>query len=529
MNSHDTTNAAVGPVRCPSCGHQHPPRSRQIGRLYHCERCGLGFRITNHHGQTVPVTSGIQPAAPRPSNARDDTQAKIDSPQRPLSAVTQGKISCPFCSAQYPFVPALINRPVRCKSCKGAFQADSEGRVRPLRAAADSGSDDQLQPATGAKIKTGALQRKKDEATAPLRRKTSQISLSTQQTETMRNLSKRMNNLALEALKASTANDENNNLAPLTSQIDVASVTITKSGMRRAATQRTDRQQKHQTTHIHRKSGGALHTIDQEEQARQHRQKRYLSISLSLVAIVVIGWLLWPTSAASQALHDFDSLNQTTFSSSSGSRLDVRRSMTWAGGEIQPISGLASHRLGNLQEYSLTPIQTFFNSLLPIPETDLLIDSTALPEALVVWQQAEEAIEAFHQAQEALDNDPLNDSTEEPSQPPSPLRALRSAASEQGWQIYSHAEIVDRLHQMPQAGPILATLYRSPDSPLRNWAQHNMIPDSLSQQFFTGHNGIWSMSYGNPSSVAYEGSLLRFNGGGSEGEWRLFSLKVVPQ
>lgn len=362
-----------------------------------------------------------------------------------------------------------------------------------------------------------------------------------------------MNNLAKEALSESTGRiSGEKDYRPLTSQIDVADATITQSGLNRATARSTSRGTQRsgdrKPSRVDAKGRISVDTIRTEQSLQAAERSRRYRLLWPVVAVaigLIVLWTLWPLAAESKVLLAFDSGVSGALTGTGGSRLSSSSDKIIAGGEVQPISNLRRHRLGPLQRHRLTQLSELIGIYRPLNESELWVSEEDYAKAQSILSAAQAAIAEHNQKYAKISDEqdenegeeeseplwgaPTRDSTEFtviPPQPPPPLTVLRRQAEEGELALYTNSDLAAKLAEIPQVGEMLAAIFAAADEPLRSGLRNDRLPQAVEVRSFSGARGMWSLGYGQPTEVAYRGSLLRFQGGEGDGQWRIFHLEA---
>lgn len=182
--------AAEDFVCCPSCKERHPRSDRLIGHPIRCRICKKTF-VLNADGsviltETARVTATKESqkhsaaserftpppiesiSRPPPSSAPTPPPPQTTLPAQPAPQAPNNSIhfACPSCGENYPRDPRLVDKAVRCRSCKQSFVLKPDGSVivaRPTQRISVEG-------ATGAHLASGISNQMKQQpgANAPV-------------------------------------------------------------------------------------------------------------------------------------------------------------------------------------------------------------------------------------------------------------------------------------------------------------------------------------------------------------------------
>ena len=398
---------------------------------------------------------------------------------------------------------------VEVKRQSGADREESDEYAPHSKAVANDRTDSELFPATASvdHQTDAAISRKGEGTDSQSARSRSSARLNAKQQRTRRIMAK---NLSEAATMALTKVSERTEAVQRKASDRLGSDRITRKGHAGKASDGTE-------------LGPAILT---GEGNRSPIIPTWLKFTIAGFVALMVVWFVWPVAPESRILYQFGGGVVSFTAGTMGDLPEEKQRLIISGGEVSPLSSLDDHELGSIRSYNLSQLLGDISEMAPVGETGIWLNRQLLPDAQVVYEQAEAAhnewvveVKRIQAAIEASEDTGLEEDLIIPDEPPSQVEALRLMKD---WKLLSDEDISSELAKIPEVGDMLNAIFKLADSFLRSSFVSGNIPQEFTTRPFYGNNALWHVGFGNPEKVPFEGQLVRFD----SQEWKLFALKV---
>jgi hypothetical protein len=391
-------------------------------------------------------------------------------------AVAPGErsISCPHCETSYLYRPEMLNKPIRCRQCKGVF------RVFP---------DQRTAPAIGNRMLPESIGGLPGRSVAPPKPVATRVA--------------KTNDL-VKAMSSSLADIIGTDAGFLDRMAERKVAAEMRTAQARTLSQAVEVQN----------ADGPVYHIDPvlTDSGRQSRRRTLLAASLFFLAACGIGFGLYFTRTPCPerlALIDFVD-GVTAQSDRSAEFINMMKARAWPSrARVQPVIGLGRARFigaGSASLASLSTAAEVIRNRKPIPGLRIWVEpslSDSIQLDWLRWNQSRQGTRSLFLAQ--LEADEISWVDE-----PTLKEALeRTAAPRQARKAFSV------ILQDDQGDNQLAARFRKGD-----------VPDQVHWTSFRGDRGLLLLPDGSRQVRAYTGLLVRFEGEGWPDEWRVLTLEA---